>query len=254
MSHTVPGTEQAAVVPTLAYRRVQAQLPPVLANNQIALVTGPSGSGKTFAVEALVRSQQRLHRKVVWLQMQANPAPTEIYMRMVHELTGAWPNDSLFRVMDELVELLVDLNPVVIVDDAHELGIAALRRLKSLHTRKPYRWALVLVGIDVHTKVGLTSEVGTHIGTHVPFPTMDPDTDLLPTLAAYHPLFANTAGKDLRYIDEAYARGQFRLWAQVLRAALPIAEKHRRDRLDGQLIAATLASVGADGWVRRGTP
>ena len=249
MTRQFPALADRPPVPTTCFTRAQLLLRRTVETNTVALLSGPAGCGKTYALEQFVASSATAGRPYTWLDMPPQPTPKELVVRTLKSVTGTAPRRT--RTGDELTEELAELlhgsRHVLVVDEAHNLKTQQLNQLRYLHQRGKFTWTLVLAGSRLREAVDALPELATRATGLALFEPMT-NSELLAALRAWHPLLAETADPQLRYIDKEWGRGNFRRWAIFLREALQLAPTLNATKLTDKLVAAVLTLVGADAW------
>jgi hypothetical protein len=136
-----------------------------------------------------------------------------------------------YVLTEDLVPVLLEANPVVVIDEAQNLGAAGLQQLRFFHDRcrpvlptDPPGFTLVLVGSTVDRALGRADELDSRVSAWVKFEPLK-DEPLLRALREWHPLLADLPPELLLQIDRERCRGNFRRWAQFLNA---YAKAHHR--------------------------
>ena len=241
---------QAQPVQTAAFQLAQTKLALTIAKNGIAALSGESGCGKTFAITEFLHSPAMRDRQYTWLDMPPNPAPREVVYRTLTTITGSSPRarTTLMQLTDELAGLLTGSGRVLIIDEAHNLRSEGLKQLRYLHQRGDASFSMILAGSDLIGSLQIVPELRTRVTSMIRFKPLTGD-ELLPALAAWHPLLNASSPKLLRRVDTDWAHGNFRLWAMFLAAVVDIAENRNATTLTDKLVAAGLVAVGANDWL-----
>ena len=186
---------------------------------QPALVVGPPGSGKTFAITLALNSLGP-----AWVRYRADHTPVgnALLLSCLQLLGEPVPQRVQDRTQENLsallAQVLTDRPHVLWVDEAQNLSRKALRQLRHVVDTPGIQSTLVLSGEK--STIGLLRKherpLLSRVARTVGFELLDPDTTLVPTLRAYHPLYAETQGRVLRSLDERRCRGSFREYAKVL--------------------------------------
>ena len=248
VSRALPGLETAAVVPTMAFNLAHSVLDRAHAFHDIAVLSGPAGCGKTFALEQWLAEFGAAGGRHTYLEMPPAPAAKEVSVRLLRALNGSCDERLTgYTLTDEIVAALNGSDRLIVIDEAHNLGKQGVQRLRYLHQRGEFSWTLVLVGSSAAEVLFGAPEMRTRAEGLALFLPLD-GAELLAALKKWHPLLERSANDQLRFVDEQWARGNFRLWAKFLRIALTLAPKLKTDKLTDPVIAATLAAVGADAW------
>lgn len=248
MSRALPGLTGVATVHTTAFERAQFAMADAARLNDIAVLSGTPGCGKTYAVEQFLASADMQGRRATFLEMPPHPARKEVSWRLMRALTGSTNlRQPEYVLIDELDAQLSGSGDVVVLDEAHHLGTGGLQKMRYLHQRGQFTWALILVGSEIAQTLRGAGEMRSRVNTIVRFEPLR-EAELLATVRALHPLLNKSTPKALRYVDQEYARGRMREWSRFLRAALELAPLVKASTLTDELISAALATVGSDGW------
>ena len=245
-SRHLAGLQQATAVPTQSFQVAQLLLGEAARVNGIAAVSGPPGCGKTFAVDHFIRTHMRMAgRTWHWLDMPPKPTNKEVAQRLMTGLGLPFSRrDTLYELTEDLAPALEASAPVVVIDEAQNLKTDGLQQLRYLHDRSNgHTWTLLLVGSTVKESLAGAQELASRVSGWVQFSPLT-SQPLLETLRSWHPLLAAMPPDLLLRVDEVYARGNFRLWAQFLRALLSFLDRQPAGTLpDDRLVQAALAAV-----------
>lgn len=126
--------ELADVVATIAHRTCELMVAHAAADNAVFVVTSPvPGVGKTTST---LHAARRTDRFCVHLVMSPATNASGVNAEILLNAGVAVPNKApLWETTAETVELLDDLAPILIVDDAHRLSPEALAHLEALSVR-----------------------------------------------------------------------------------------------------------------------
>lgn len=202
-----------------------------------ALLVGPSGSGKTFAVTMALQQQA-----VDWVKYRADHRPKgnallESCLRLVGE---PLPAQSRQRTQETLTHLLtaalMERPRVLWIDEAQNMSTESLRQLRHIIDTDGMPSTVLLSGESYTTKLLANNEkpLLSRCARRVGFQLLDPKTTLIPTLRAYHPVYANSQAKLIHRLDDLGAYGRFREYAKVLEAVST--HYPDRDRLDDTIV------------------
>ena len=251
MSRQLPGLTGACSVPTQPFQLAQINLTRAVRLNDIGVLSGPAGCGKTYALEHFLNTSPVMTGRVrTYLEMPPKPAAKEFTVRLLTATVGSCDHrKAAYLLTNELHDVLYGSNRVVVVDEAHNLGVLGLQSLRYLHQRGEFTWSLVLVGARIAEALsaGDVEELKSRAEGLVLFQPLT-GAELLASLHKLHPLLTGAANDQLRYVDTQFGRGRFRNWAKFLRVALELAPKLKTTTLNDSLVAASLAAVGADAW------
>ena len=222
---TVPG---ASFVATRSYDDALVMATETLHCYGSMLVTGPTGVGKTVTCRQVMADLARDYQVPgVWVQLGSNPTPKEVVSQLLLAL-GMRPQrgEPTWVLARELGDLLATEPRVVWVDEAHHLRTNAFTTIRTIHDRPDARWMLGLVGTERLTKRLKTDqpEILSRTGRHVHMHRIEDRTELLDTLAAWHPLLATCPPERLVRMNRVGPRGQFRKWEQLLATLIRLTE------------------------------
>jgi hypothetical protein len=239
------GLDGATTVQTAAFKKAQLLLARTVELNDIAAISGPPGCGKTYAVDHFVHHHPAMtDRPWHWLEMPPKPTTKEVTQRLMRGLGLPFTrNTPEYELTEDLAPHLAGSGRVVVIDEAQNLKAAGLQQLRYLHDRGAWTWTLVLVGSNVDRALSGAAELASRVSAWVQFTALT-DTPLLAALREWHPVLAAMSPQLLLRIDEVHARGNFRFWAQFLRALLDLLDRQPPGTVpDATLVAATLAAV-----------
>lgn len=242
MSSQATTDDVFACVQTRAFRTAQVTCATAVRHGSIAVVYGPSGCGKTYALEAFLGT---VERRQAFITAAPSPSPKQIFEELLLELTGTVDNTTSSRLRRQCIEVLDELRPVVAIDEAQHLTTLWLRQLRSLHDEGRRRWPLLLVGgRDCLDRLDASPALETRAALRVEFAALKGDV-LLTTLAAAHPILANTPDQLLVDVDRRYAKGNLRRWTEFCRFGFDlVAVSGTTDRFSARTVKATFAMLG----------
>lgn len=205
------------LVATMAHQVCSAMVAQVAADDGIAVVTSAvPGVGKTRSATVAATDSGRL---TVELVLSADTTPATANAELLRAM-GARPvrGAQLWESTGEAIDALRDLDPIVVVDDAHDLSGEVLSHLGVLYRRTTM--ALVIVGGATLEKRDRTHpELWDRADRWVDMTPLS-RAETLDALPRTHPLFATAPPSRLADIDHTHARGRWRRWDQFLRTAL----------------------------------
>lgn len=235
----LPGVE---AVNTPGMRLTAAAVKSSLRNGEIVVVVGDAGLGKSFAVDQAVRTAGR---PWLWVQVGPKPRPKEVTVRLVKALTGVKVDGPLYDLTDELVALLAEDQPIVVIDEAQNLDTDGVEQLRFIHDQVACGFPLLLVGNHTcEARLRSHAQLSDRVARWVRFAPLD-GRNLHSTLNAYHPYFEATEPAVIDRVNTEYARGVFRRWAMVLKEGIPLsAANNTPGMLPASLVAPLLRSLG----------
>ena len=213
------GLKDACTIETRDLQLAEQSLIDLLALNAMGIFHGPAGSGKTFA--AAIASRQTMV-PLVQVQFPSRPSMLHVAQRLSAAITGQLPprRRNRFDLSEELIEALSEQPWLVIVDEAQWLNKECIEYLRHLHDHPDTRFALLLVGGDGCWEV-LSREpmLKSRIYRRVRFAPMDLVT-VLEVIPRYHPVYRDTPADVIADVDDLYAHGTFRHWANFTHTVL----------------------------------
>lgn len=207
----------AEIVATMTHRTCELMVGHAAADDTVFVVTSPvAGVGKTTST---LLAASRTDRVCLHLVMSPATNASGVNAEILLSAGIAVPrNAPLWEATSETVELLSDLNPIVVVDDAHRLSPEALAHLEVLHRRASCTLGLV-GGPTLGRRHQRHVEVFDRVERWVEMAPLN-RVAMIDSLYQWHPLFAGAPRARLVDIDASYARGRWRRWAQFLTAGL----------------------------------
>ena len=234
--------EGAKTVPTPAFALAQAVAARAVADAEVAGFFGEPGTGKTHALRHF---QATNDVETIYITASPSPQSKEIFEEILLG-AGYVPDDVSVRQLRRDCQVLLAEKPrALIIDECQHLSYLWHQQLRSLHDHPSARFALLLVGgSNVERTLKKDPQLWSRIEMRVTFTRLEKQA-LINTLAAYHPVLANTDPELLADIDARDCGGNFRNWYHVLKLALPLlpATKHP-DRLTEQVVRAVFAMRG----------
>jgi hypothetical protein len=176
-----------------------------------------------------------------WAQFPSRPTTLHVARRLYRELTGADPGRAnRFDLSERLIGLLTDREWLLVVDEAQWLNRECIEYLRHLHDHARTRFSLLLVGGDGCWRV-LSREpmLRSRIYRRVQFAPMPPAM-VLQVIPGYHPIYERVPGSLLALIDDCYAHGCFREWANFTHSALAFCQEQNSPTLTEPIARAVL--------------
>jgi DNA transposition AAA+ family ATPase len=211
----LPGLQGAITVSTPGWRKVGVAIKS-LKDSGICVVEGQPGVGKTFAVSGQLAS---LSLPVFWADMPHSPKGKEATSRIYQAVTGETPpkNMTEYALTEETVGILEGLDAVLVIDEAQNLTISAVRQFRYFHDRPESKLKFVLVGCNVRGTIGQVAEIVSRVARWVQIDPLSA-TELGVVLPKFHPLFVNTTPAVLAILQQ-HAGGNLRAWARIAESA-----------------------------------
>jgi len=191
----------------------------IVSARAMGVIHGPAGCGKTFAWETAVGL---VDVPVCMVQFPSRPSMLRVARVLLKKLTGTPPKGNRFDLSDELIDFLSEKDLLVVIDEAQWLNRECIEYLRHLHDDPATRFGLLLAGGDGCWEV-LSREpmLRSRLHRRVAFAPLD-RAAILQAIPAYHALYHDTGDGLIGLIDDVFAHGNLRAWAEFTHTALEI--------------------------------
>ena len=191
----------------------------IVSAQAMGVIHGPAGCGKTFAWQSAVAV---VDIPVCALQFPSRPSMLHIARVLLRKLTGTAPKGNRFDLSDELIDFLSERDLLVVIDEAQWLNRECIEYLRHLHDDPATRFGLLLAGGDGCWEV-LSREpmLRSRLHRRVTFGPLD-RAAVLQAIPGYHALFRDADVALIALIDDVFAHGNLRAWAEFTHTALEI--------------------------------
>jgi energy-coupling factor transporter ATP-binding protein EcfA2 len=202
------------LVVTPAIQRAVLLTPPLVAQGRIGLVDGPTGVGKSQLLGAV---QAACPHRVVRIQLERRDHGKRLDSLIYTELTGQIAAGTESDIERANTVEICRTPTLLIVDEAQLVPASTLLSLRRMlrDAGRPFGLLFAGVGMVEHAKRDVS------LGSRPSFViTLRPLTgdQLVPALAAFHPLLAAAEPGVLGAADHVRCRGQWRAWMLLLEA------------------------------------
>ncbi len=193
----------------------------IVSAKAMGVIHGPAGCGKTFAWRSAVAL---IDAPVCTLQFPSRPSMLRVARVLLHKLTGSKPKGNRFDLSDELIDFLAERDLLVIIDEAQWLNRECIEYLRHLHDDPSTRFGLLLAGGDGCWEV-LSREpmLRSRLHRRVAFAPLD-RTAIQQAIPSYHALYDDADPLLIGLIDDFFAHGNLRAWAEFTHTAIEILE------------------------------
>lgn len=205
--------EGGRLVVTPQMRQLAAGMSAWMRRGAAIAISGPWGAGKTTVLEA-VAAVADVNTAFVTLPGRAKTEAAQ-WQHITTAITGAQATGTARQMQSEAREYLTAVPTLLIVDEAQHLSTAALLQLRWLWDLDFPRFAIVLAGSDLFTRLGDEPSVDTRIDARIPI-REHTSGRMIELLRLHHPMAAATDAHLLNQIDQAYAHGSWRAWSKLL--------------------------------------
>lgn len=191
----------------------------IVSAQAMGVIHGPAGCGKTFAWESAVA---RVDTPVCALQFPSRPSMLRVARVLLHKLTGNAPRGNRFDLSDELIDFLTERDLLVVIDEAQWLNRECIEYLRHLHDDPATRFGLLLAGGDGCWEV-LSREpmLRSRLHRRVAFGPLD-RAAVQQAIPDYHALYHDVGIELIGLIDDVFAHGNLRAWAEFTHTAVEI--------------------------------
>jgi hypothetical protein len=240
--HTVD-VKNTTPVPTEPHALVARIVRGLVRHRAIGAAYGAAGLGKTYSTEAAVEG---LDIAVHWFTPLNRSTMKMVADALLYEITAVEHHGSLSRMTRTLVGVLAERPRLVVVDEAQRLNQECIEYLRHLHDHPDTDFALLLVGgnrcWEVITKHPM---VESRIARRIEFKPLT-NMQVLRLLPKYHPLYTNVDPELLLLVDDCYAHGNFRSWANFTVSAIDLCREFDIPDLTEDIIGNVFALAGGN--------
>ena len=184
---------------------------------QVIKLVGGSGTGKTTAaVDAAALAADKLGIRAVRVTVPHRPDPKTLYRYMAEQITGSCPDRSKDQLEQLITASLRAERLVLIVDEAQNLNVAGLERLRTLWELSPFGG--VLVGDKrLYRLLESSPQLDSRIARSVDFEFMRGPA-LWTFLRQRDVVLVGVRDQDLNEIERRVCHGNLRRWEHWLQA------------------------------------
>lgn len=179
------------------------------------LIDGPVGVGKTTAV---VEAARALDCDAVYVNMFGTSTPRDQMDAIWTAITGTRGVGTAAQIRDDILDTLGRRRMVLIIDDAHHVGLKGLAPILAiwnrLHTSRGTGTPIVLCGnsLERHLKQTLPELLSRSSTRFVANPLTA--KHIVDAVLAMEPTIAGTPAETIRNINARHFRGEIRRWGQ----------------------------------------
>ena len=229
----------AAVIATPLFELTQRAVADIVAADAMGVVEGAPGLGKTFSVDCAVTGNPT--HALCWVQFTGRVTPNDVAAELLGAVTGIPHDDTLRRMREQLRRELAARRCLVVVDEAQQLTKDAIEFLRWLWDDPRSSFPLLLVGGHGCWQV-LSSKpmLRSRIHRRVSFRPLTA-SELRIIIPRYHPIYRNITAERILEIDEQFAHGQFRAWAEFTHSASQLCRENRLATISDGVVDAVFA-------------
>ncbi len=219
----------ANTVWTDEYRLVRRLIEDIESANALGVAHGDAGLGKTFSVRSGLLEKARA--PYVLLEFPARTTQRYVARRILKELTGISETGTIFDLTEHLLDELSSRSVLLVVDEAQRLTGPIIEYLRMLHDNDDTRFGLLLVGGNRCWEI-LSREpmLCSRIYRRVEFTPWGLERTLK-IIPRFHAIYHHVSPELFAFVDDKFAHGSFRNWAQFTLTARNICRAHQIDQL-----------------------
>lgn len=248
------GDEEAETVETDALLYAEQALKDIIEHSAMAAFVGIAGTGKTFALRTLVMEIEGV--RSVWVEFEARPTLLHVARVLYRALGLGEPDGNRNQLSLGILEALrnaPDSEPLLlVVDEAQRLNTECIEYLRYLHDHVTTGFALALVGGNgCWSVIQAEPMLESRIFRRVWFKKMD-GVSVLKTMPEYHRLYRACQPEVITYVDDEYAKGNFRTWANFTATAAAYMRENKRKTLTQKIARFIINLLRGGGGASRG--
>jgi type II secretory pathway predicted ATPase ExeA len=186
-------------------------------DQQMIKLVGGSGTGKTTAaVDAAALAGAELDQRAVRVTVPHRPDPKTLYRYLATQILGSCPERSKDQLEQLITAALRAERLIVVIDEAQNLNVAGLERLRTLWELSPF--AGVLVGDKrLYKLLEGSPQLDSRIARTVEFDFMR-GPDLWAFLRTWNPMLEQVTDQALNEVERRVCQGNLRRWEHWLGA------------------------------------
>lgn len=208
----------AGTLKTESFALAQLAVKDCVARQAMGALYGPAGSGKTFAVRSALAAVK--DRQVLSVDCQVEMTYKGLIEMLLETVSGGIQHTGTRGQLERTLTRELRTRPrVICLDEAQRLKADGIEIVRSLHDDPATQLTLLLVGGNNCWEV-LSSQpmLRSRIHRPVEFRPLTEDK-VLRLLPRFHPLLANTPAEVLKLVNDSFARGNLRNWANFVLTA-----------------------------------
>lgn len=231
----------AATVETASFRLAQRNARDAINANAMGLFYGDAGLGKTYAVESAI---EQIGGQRCWLLAPQGMTPKALLLRLLRLTTGVTHEGTQTRLEPVLLEALSQPGLALWVDETQHLNHACVEYLRHLHDHPETQFSLLLVGGNgCYRLIQRHPMLASRVARWTKFRPLD-ITEVVAILPNFHALYRQTDPELLEQVDDRFAGGNLRRWANFTATARDLADRSGETRLTPVLVEAALHLIG----------
>lgn len=194
--------------------------PHALGRRRIVAVDGPAGAGKSTGL-AVLAAASPVPAHI--LSMRPRSTGRELMLALYESITGDAFHGGTQRDIENDLKVLLAAKPrIVLLDEAQNVGLAALQAIRFLLDLHTGQWGLVLAGKGILAKLAKEEMLANRVALRVTFPALN-NANRTATVTALHPFLATAAPGLIDALDQLVCRGELRRWVILLEWMLQFA-------------------------------
>jgi hypothetical protein len=240
------GEEEAETLETDAFLLAERALADVVERSAMAALYGVAGTGKTYALRTLVRDLEAV--RPIWVEFEARPTLLHVARVLSRALGEDDPsgnrNQLSLSILSALRRDAAKDSVLLVVDEAQRLNTECMEYLRYLHDHVSTGFAMVLAGGNGCWAV-ISGEpmLESRIFRRVEFELLD-EFWVVKNMPRYHPVYRSCSAEVIGLIDDEYAGGNFRRWANFTVTAARYMREHKKKVLTEKLARLIIRLLG----------
>lgn len=237
------GLAGAQIVATDALVAMHDNLAEVIDAKAMMCVHGAAGLGKTLSVQASLRelAPQSTYR----VQFRARPTPRDVRHVLFDALgLGGHPPRRPIEFDTLLKDVLAERFRVLVCDEAQWLSRECFEFWRHLWDDLHTNIAIIFVGGgDCYQVLSSEPMLSSRVYIWQEFRRLSTE-QVLATIPAFHPIWADADPADIAFTDEHAAHGNFRAWAKITKLVGTALTRLGREQVDREVIGWVFSKLG----------
>ncbi len=214
--------EGAAVLDTMTLKETHRWVADVLKRRLIGVFYGDAGNGKTRSVKLALEGVPNVY----WCYFRLNASETWVANKLLTILTGVEHNLDYDPADELLGEVLRELQPTLVIDEAQALGHDPLEFLRRHHDDPDTTFPLLFVGGN-----GCWETLSTYpmlrrrVRRWLAFKPLT-EAEVLEHIPRLHPIYKDAPPEVILLVNDYFAFGNLGYWTNFTADAVDLCAEH----------------------------